>query len=85
MFDRIAVTRAEMPKAMLIKNQKTAPRRSRNPTSWQAFINANPETSNCPAIDFQLAPITKYMVISGFPLRFFTAERAIATVECPAH
>ena len=32
-FARIAVTRAEMPKAMAIKNLKAAPIRARNPMS----------------------------------------------------
>jgi hypothetical protein len=33
-FARIAATRAEMPKAMAIKNQKVAPIRVRDPISW---------------------------------------------------
>ena len=51
MFDWIAVIRAEMPKAVAMRNEKTAPKRIRSPRSWQALSNASPETSSCPPTD----------------------------------
>ena len=67
MFDWVAVIRAEMPKAMAMRNQNVAPTRARSPISWQTLSEASPETSNCPAIDCQLAPIPAiYMVVAAF-------------------
>ena len=75
-FDRIAVMSAEMPKAKAIRNQKTVPRRILRPRSWQTLRAASPETSNCPAISCQLAPVAAMYVIIGdkFLLRSGCAE-----------
>ncbi len=63
-FARIAVTRAEMPQAIAIKNQKPALILGRNFRSWWPLSSSTPEASNCPATDCQLAPISAiYMAI----------------------
>jgi len=85
MFDRIAAISAEMPNVIALRDQKIAPRRSRNPRSWQTLSNASPETSNCPAMDCQLEVNRAiYILFESFLLPRILQERApkSALFEC---
>jgi hypothetical protein len=60
-----AVARAEMPKAIAIKNPKAEPIWARKRISWLPLSMATPEASNCPATDFHVAPMAAMNVINA--------------------
>jgi hypothetical protein len=64
-FARIAVTKAEMPPTIAIKNQKAALMRGRNPRSWWPHSSSIPEAANCHATACQPAPIPAIYVVIG--------------------